>query len=79
MYLRKNTKKNFHIQVVECTDHPCSTLPCENHSSCLADEQGFLCDCKPNFVGKNVFFLTLQKVSSVQGFFCFSSKIKVCF
>ena len=38
--------------VVECSEHPCSTLPCDNQGSCSADDQGFVCSCKNNFAGK---------------------------
>ena len=41
--------------VVECSEHPCSTLPCDNQGSCSADDQGFVCTCKNNFAGKTFF------------------------
>ncbi len=38
-------------RVTECSEHPCSTLPCDNQGSCAADDQGFVCSCKNNFAG----------------------------
>ena len=40
-------KKNL----VECTQNPCSRMPCANGGSCEAFEQGYKCNCKPKFTG----------------------------
>ena len=44
-------KKNL----VECTQNPCSRMPCANGGSCEAFEQGYKCNCKPKFTGTYVF------------------------
>lgn len=41
------TRKN----IVECNKNPCSRMPCENEGSCQALDQGFRCQCKPNYTG----------------------------
>ena len=37
--------------LVECTQNPCSRMPCANGGSCEAFDQGYRCNCKPSFVG----------------------------
>lgn len=39
--------------LVECSENPCSRLPCANGGSCEAQkDQGYVCNCKPNFTGR---------------------------
>ena len=45
-----NMKDRFNI--VECRDNPCSRMPCANEGSCEAHDQGYKCNCKPNFTGR---------------------------
>ena len=38
--------------LIECNDNPCSRMPCSNNGSCEAFQQGYKCNCKPNYTGK---------------------------
>jgi hypothetical protein len=39
--------------LVECSDNPCSRMPCANDGACFAHDQGgYRCHCKSNFTGK---------------------------
>ena len=40
-------------KIVECSENPCSRMPCANGGSCEAHEQGYKCNCKPTFTGKD--------------------------
>ena len=37
--------------IVECSDNPCSRMPCANGGSCEAYNQGYKCNCKQTFTG----------------------------
>ena len=39
------------LNIIECSDNPCSRMPCANGGSCEAFDQGYKCNCKPNFTG----------------------------
>ena len=54
--------------LVECTQNPCSRMPCANGGSCEAFDQGYKCNCKPNFTGMycQTFFHFILKTTWLQ-------------
>eukprot|EP00095_Tigriopus_kingsejongensis_P010554 maker-scaffold421_size176100-snap-gene-0.22 protein:Tk10554 transcript:maker-scaffold421_size176100-snap-gene-0.22-mRNA-1 annotation:"hypothetical protein DAPPUDRAFT_308094" len=38
--------------VIDCEENPCVRMPCSNEGSCSVKNQGFECECPPEFTGR---------------------------